>query len=315
MPETREKVLRAAEQLGYRRTYSRNGHGLSTIGLLVKLDPGVSPMTFNPFFSPIQAGVEQECRLRRLNLMLATVEVDRSNQPLAWPRMIEDQAVDGLLILGTNITGIMEPLLRVWMNKPIVLVDSYAPAYPFDSVLIDNFNGAAVAVRHLFALGHRHIGLIGSNPNSPPDVLERRQAYLQTTRSLGLETYVEDDVMTREAGYESLKRLLQRAPHVTGVFVVNDDTAIGVLNAARDMGLSVPGELSIVGFDDIALASEVQPALTTVHVPKAWLGRLGVRQLIERVCTPELPRVTISVSTHLVRRASSAYCLYSNCSS
>lgn len=306
-PETRERVLTAAAALGYRISSTKEPR-LSVVGMLVKHDPG-APL-FNPFFSLVQAGIEHECRLQRLNLMVGTIEVDASNHPTDWPRMIEDDSADGLLLLGTNIEPTADALLRRLPDKPIVLVDSYAPGYHFDSVLIDNFAGATQAVEHLIALGHRHIGLIGSNPASPPDILERRQGYLDTLSKHGITTaYIEDGLMTREAGAEAIRQLLTRAPQVTAVFVVNDETAIGVLYAVEDMGLRVPEDLSIVGFDDIALASEVRPPLTTVHVPKVWLGRLGVRQLIARSQNPQHPQVTVNVATHLVERATTAMCV------
>ncbi|MCS6774137.1 MAG: LacI family DNA-binding transcriptional regulator [Anaerolineae bacterium] len=306
-PETRERVLSAASALGYRVHHAHKQPSLSVVGMLVKHDPG-APL-FNPFFSLVQAGVEQECRLQRLSLMVATIEVDASNRPVEWPRMVEDDSADGLLLLGANIEPTADALHRRLPDKPIVLVDSYAPGYHFDSVLIDNLNGAAQAVNHLIALGHRHIGLIGSNPASPPDILERRQGYINTLIKHGItRTYIEDSLMTREEGAAALHRLMARAPEVTAVFVVNDDTAIGVLHAALDMGLRVPEDLSIVGFDDIALASEVRPPLTTIHVPKVWLGRLGVRQLVARSQSPQHPQVTLGVATRLVERATTAMC-------
>lgn len=308
LPETRKRVLEAAEALGYRPLRVHAQAALNVVGMLVKHDYGL-PLAFNPFFSQVQAGVEQECRAQHLSLMFATIEVDRSNRPLEWPRMVEDNSVDGLLLIGTNIESTAEALRQRLLNKPIVLVDSYARGFPFDSVLIDNVGGATQAVRHLLELGHRHIGLIGSNPESPPDILERRQAYITTLRAHDVEPlYIEDGLMTREAGYEALRCLLRRAPQVTAVFVVNDDTAIGVLHAAQDMGLRIPEDLSIVGFDDIAPASQVRPALTTVRVPKIWLGRLGVRQLIERSRHPDQPQVTLTLATELVVRQSSGPC-------
>lgn len=306
LPETRERVLCAAQTLGYvPRHQSEAASQLDVIGMLTKHDIG-PPAQFNVFFSHVQAGVESECRAHKISLMFANVEVDESNHPLEWPRMIEDNHIDGLILVGTYIEEAIGSLKRR-LDKPIVLVDGYAPNYSFDSVLIDNIGGATQAVSHLIACGHRHIGLIGSNPASPPDILERREGYLRTLRAHGItDAYIEDGLMRREEGYAALQRLLRRAPQITAVFVTNDDTAIGVMHAAHDMGLHVPDDLSIVGFDDIDLAAEVHPALTTVHVYKSWLGRLGVQRLIERVRTPDQPLLTITVATHLVERASVA---------
>jgi DNA-binding LacI/PurR family transcriptional regulator len=108
--------------------------------------------------------------------------------------------------------------------------------------------------------------------------------------------------MSRPDAYEAAWKMLRENPQVTALFCVNDDTALGALNAARDMDLDVPEQLSIIGFDNIDLAKEVAPGLTTIHVPKAWMGILGVRHLIDRVQNPEQPKVTTIVSTQLVIR-------------
>jgi LacI family transcriptional regulator len=108
----------------------------------------------------------------------------------------------------------------------------------------------------------------------------------------------------RDEGYKALRRLLERRPDVTAVFTCNDLVALGVFSAAREMNLDVPGDLSVMGFDNIDLAGEITPALTTVHVHKTWLGAISVRQLIERASRPEQPKVTITLSTELLVRES-----------
>jgi len=311
LPDTRERVLKAAESLGYVSPGNHVGNHverrplLSTIGMLTKHDYGPPP-ELNVFFSHVQAGVEMECRAHKINLMFSAIEVDQSNRPVEWPRMVNDRQIDGLLLIGANIDAVAHGLRRK-LGTPIVLVDSYAPGYPFDSVLIDNIGGAMQAVNHLIDGGHCHIGLIGTNPDSPPDILERREGYRRALRARGIEQeYVEDSRMEQADGYRAAKRLLRSAPQVTALFVANDDTALGVMNAARDLGLNVPDDLSIVGFDDIDLAREVHPALTTVHVHKTWLGRLAVQRLIQRAQYPDQPRIAVTVATHLVERESTA---------
>jgi LacI family transcriptional regulator len=276
---------------------------LSVIGLLTKHDRGL-PVDINPFFSHVQAGVESECRAHNLGLMYANIEVDQSNHPLAWPRMVSEQRVDGLIFIGTSIEKMIGDIKRQ-LNKPIVLVDSYAPGFAFDSVEIDNVGGAFEAVNYLIQQGHTHIGLIGSNSASSPDILERRAGYLKALQQHGiLQTYIEDVVLHREESYDATQKLLRRAPQITAIFACNDDCAFGVMDAARDMGLNVPRDLSVVGFDDVDLAREVRPALTTVQVHKVWLGKLGVQQLLERVQQPDRPRLLITVANRLIERES-----------
>ncbi len=305
----RERVLLAAQELGYVPRRRSEATSISTIGLLIKHDSGPLPR-FNYFFSYVQAGVELECHAHRMNLMVAIVKTDQNNRPVdGWPRIIEEQSVDGFILVGLNVEPTFSELRQQLPNKPIVLVDSYAFGFPFDSVVIDNIGGAIQAVNYLIDRGHRHIGILGTNKHSPPDIRERREGYYWALAARQIdEVYVEESLMQREEGYHALKRLLQRAPHVTAVFAVNDETAIGALQAAYEMRIAVPEELSIIGFDDIDMASEVRPALTTIHVPKMWLGRLGVRRLLERAQSPDAPTITISVATHLVERNSVGPC-------
>lgn len=305
LPETRERVLQAAISLGY-KPKEGNGktHSLAVIGMLTKHDFGL-PVDINPFFSHIQLGVESECRARDISLMYANIEVDASNHPMVWPRMVTDGHVDGLIVVGAYIDELVDGLKRK-LNKPIVLVDSYAPAYGFDSVLIDNSAGARAAALHLLACGHRHIALIGSNLQSPPDILDRRFSFIEAVRSHGANVHIEDTRLSRDECYAAALRLLKQKPQITAFFACNDDSAIGVVNAARDFGLDVPRDVSIIGFDDIDLAAEIKPALTTVHVPKLWLGKLGVQRLVDRAQHSDQPPLTITVSTHLVERESVA---------
>jgi DNA-binding LacI/PurR family transcriptional regulator len=216
--------------------------------------------------------------------------------------MISEKRVDGLILMGTFIEDTIG-MIRKQAGAPIVLVDSYAPSFPFDSVVIDNVQGSFNAVKSLIENGHRHIGLIGTNPMSPPGVVERRTGYLKALEVHGIrESYVEESMLVRRNAYDATLYLLQRAPQVTAIFSANDDTAIGVINAAHDLGLAVPKDLSVIGFDNIDVAKEIRPALTTIHVHKTWMGALGVRFLLERALNPEQPKLSVTVATELIVR-------------
>jgi LacI family transcriptional regulator len=304
-PGTRARVIDAARILGYPvKETAINSTELKVIGLLTKHDFDL-PVEINPFYSHIQAGVESECRRRQISLMYANVEVDSSNHPVAWPPMISEERIDGLILAGTFIEDTIG-LFQQRIDIPIVLVDSYAPRLPFDSVVIDNTPAAITAVEYLIAQGHRKIALIGWNEQSPPSVQERKVGYCRALETPGIRDVIIEPstIKVREEGYKALRRLLDRRPDVTAIFACNDLVALGVLSAAREMGLDVPGDLSVMGFDNIDLAGEITPALTTIHVHKTWLGAVSVRQLVERASVPEQPKVTITVSTELIVRES-----------
>lgn len=301
------RVLDAARVLGYPLKLNGEGGGkpLAMIGMLVKHDVNY-PVEVNPFYSHVQAGVERACRQHQINLMYAAIEVDRSNRPVEWPTLIHEKQLDGLLLIGTLIDDALDFVQRR-SDTSIVLIDSYAPNQTFDTVLIDNAQGTRLAIEHLIDQGHRHIGFVGYNENSPPSFQERHEEYLRTLKRHAItEAYVEPSTHSTSSAYAATKSLLGRAPEVTAIFACMDLAAIGVLHAAADMGIAVPQELSVAGFDNIDMASEIRPALTTVHVHKNWMGMIGVRQLIERAQYPAQPVVKTLISTYLIERNSVA---------
>ncbi len=304
--ETRARVLEAATALGYRvkePMIRAADHQIAVVGMLTMHDIG-SVAAPNVFYSHVQAGVEIECRRQDLHLMFSTIDVDSKKRPIGWPTMLREQRIDGLILIGTFIEDTIDRI-KEQLTAPIILVDAYAPNLPFDSVLTDNIQGAFSAVEHLVKKGHTHIGLIGWNPATLTSIHERKEGYLRALKAYGIDReYIEESVLDRQPAFDAVQRLLKRSPEVTAIFAANDETAIGVLNGAQALGLSVPNDLSLVGFDNIDLAGEIKPSLTTVHVYKNWMGIFGVRTLIERARNPDQPKIATIVSTQLVVRDS-----------
>jgi DNA-binding LacI/PurR family transcriptional regulator len=302
--DTRAKVLEVAISLGYLKdpVKTLHAHELSVVGMLTKQDVNMAAAV-NPFYSHVQAGVEQACRDYGISLMVSAIEVDRSNRPVALPAMIKEQHPDGLLFIGTflddTIAGIYKDL-----DIPIVLIDSYAPHLPYDSVVTDNRQGALLAVNHFIENGHKHIGLIGSYEKSPPSILERRAGYLEAIQEYGLTAHIENSDLLRQPAYIATKNLLEHTPSITAIFACNDEVAAGVMQAIRDTGRSIPDDISVIGFDNVSSTADLYPPLTTIHIHKTWMGRLGVRFLVERAKHPDQPQITSSLATHLVIRDS-----------
>ncbi|MFO7585069.1 MAG: LacI family DNA-binding transcriptional regulator [Anaerolineales bacterium] len=305
--KTRSRVLDVAISLGYEpkeKNIRGNDKTLKTIGLLVKHDAGVI-WDINPFYSLIQLGVTNTCQQHSINLMVANIEVDASNRPIAWPAMIDEQRIDGLIMAGAFIDETVQMVGRR-AEVPIVLVDGCAPELGFDTVATDNYGGAQTAVRHLVENGHTRIGLVGWNPLSPPSIHQRMQGYLDTLSVHRLEPFISESVLSRAGGQDAARQLLDPARKVTAIFACNDETALGVMNTARSLNLEIPRDLSLVGFDNIDMAAEVSPPLTTIHVHKTWMGSLGVQMLMDRVRMPQRPKITTTITTDLIRRESVA---------
>jgi LacI family transcriptional regulator len=180
--ETRTRVIEAADVLGY--NYDRSLHlgksSISVVGMLIKHEAG-HPIEPNQFYSHVQVGIDEECRVRGLSLMFSYLEVDEHNQPIIWPTMLREQQVDGLIIVGAFLPE-NSPAIRE-LDIPIILVDGYAPDYPYDSIVIDNKGGSASLAHHLVAQGHRCFGIIGSEPDSFPSIQERRTVFAQTLQA------------------------------------------------------------------------------------------------------------------------------------
>lgn len=306
-PQTRTRVLDIAASLGYEiKEKNRGGDAsdLRVIGFLVKHDLDMVRGA-NPFYSHVQFGANNFCQRHNISLMVATMDVDISNHPLSWPAMINQNQIDGLIMAGAFIDDSVEIIKRK-SDFPIVLVDSYSSTLDCDSIVTDNVGGAKKAVQHLVKNGHEQIGLVGWNPLSPPSIQLRYQGYMQVLSAYGLKPVIVETELSRMGGQKAVARLLASTRQVTALFCCNDDTAIGAISAIRELGLEVPRDVSVVGFDNIDLAAEISPALTTVHVQKSWMGALGVQALIERVRHPDKPQTTVVVSTDLIIRESVA---------
>jgi LacI family transcriptional regulator len=271
--------------------------------MLIKARPNDQPQT-NQFYASVIAGIEAACRKLQINLLLATVLVDEDNHPQTLPRMLLEDDIDGLLLVGAFVDDTITRLMQR-RSTPTVLVDAYAAENTYDSVVTDNFHGAYEAVSHLIQCGHRHIAMVGSLPNAYPSIEERRRGYLQALHDHGIEQqYFADSHVSRTEATAATMTLLQRAPHVTALFCCNDMVAIAVMQAVQSLGRRVPDDLSVVGFDNIDLAEHVTPALTTMHVDKTAMGRLSVQLLTHRVEFPSSGYVTSVLRPTLVERQS-----------
>jgi LacI family transcriptional regulator len=308
-PETRQRVLKTAQKLGYRpKSVSRprpSSSQLHNLGLIIKSEPGVVPRA-NPFYSHVLAGIEEACRQNEINLLYATLPVDLNNHPVEVPRLLLEEGTDGLLVVGTLLDDAFAPVLNQ-KAVPIVLVDAYALSEKYDAVVSDNVSGAYQAVSHLIERGHRHMAIVGTCPDGYPSLRERRQGYIQALKDHGLtQTYFTDCVPHKDAAFEATTQLLSQCPQISAVFGCNDEIALAVMRAAQALGRQVPEEFSVIGFDDIDLAQHVTPSLTTMRVDKAGMGRMAVKLLINRVEFPDAERVTSVIRPRLIERESVA---------
>jgi len=302
-PATRERVLAAADVLGYRPSALARSLRLQrtlTLGMLV-------PDITNPFFSSIIKGAEDAARERGYNLILCNSE-DQPEREAAYLRLLRERQVDGVLIASSQMADETIEGLRA-DSFPFVLVNRAAQDGEDLAVVVDNHAAAVEVVAHLAALGHRRVGHI-AGPQNTTTGRDRREGYEAGVRAHSLAhepaLVVEADAFSEDAGDRALGIMLAGPARPTAVFAANDLIAVGMLQRLRRIGVRVPDDLSIVGFNDIPLAGLLEPALTTVRVPQLAMGVAGAHLLIDRLEGRPIGEIRLTLPTELVIRASSA---------
>jgi len=240
----------------------------------------VTPEIDNPFFASLAAAVEDEAQRYGYAVFLSSTRGDVERE-LASLRRLADRHVDGM-ILTTNRPDDGTLAAAIAESAPIVLIDEGIPGAGLPGIYVENETGAQLATQHLIANGHTRIAMLGG----PPALLsarERRQGFMRGMAEAGLAPWPEHlrfGDYTRDFGRAATLDLIGGLQRPTAIFASSDYIAIGVYEALRDAGLSVPGDVSLVGFDDMAFAEIMAPALTTVRQPIAEMGRLGFQTLL-----------------------------------
>lgn len=300
--ETRRRVRDAVERLEYRPSVLARGLRLQrtrTLGMLV-------PDITNPFFPPIIRGAEEAARERGYELVLCNTD-DDPDRETASLRVLRERQADGVLIATSRMADTTVSLVRR-DRFPFVLVNRGSRSTADHSVEVDNETAARVVVAHLAALGHRLIAHI-AGPLSTTTGAERASGYRAAMRESGLEDgicVVEAAAYSQDAGRASAEALLARRP--TAVFAANDLLAIGALQSLRAAGLRVPGDVSLVGVNDIPLAGLIDPPLTTMRVPQREMGEIAARMLIALLEGERVERPQVMLAAELVVRGTTAPC-------
>ena len=197
-------------------------------------------------------------------------------------------------------------------NIPIVTVERSIPEMQTSKVVIDNFGGGYFGASYLLASGHQHIGVIASSLDLDEQVFapghQRINGIQAVFGEAGLDDQIvlqwEDNLSGIELGYQGMKNLIRQSPHITAIFALTDQIAVGVYHAAHDLNLSIPDDISVLGYDNIPLASHVVPQLSTVAQPIQELGEQATELLLQHINQPSMNPKTITLETTLIERAS-----------
>jgi LacI family transcriptional regulator/LacI family repressor for deo operon, udp, cdd, tsx, nupC, and nupG len=305
--DVRAQIKRLAHEMGYTPNSiarSLQTQQTSTVGLVVT-------SIADPFFGDVMRGVEEIARPAGLSIFLSAGHNNQA-QEAEVIETFHRRRVDGILVASSQL-GDQNIAQLTRVRIPIVLVNSNADMLGdgLRAVDVDDQVGARLAIGHLLALGHRAIGYLGS-ANRPRSNKRRLAAYTGALEAAGISVAPGWVVIApaedmphyddAAAGQALLERLLEAG--VTAVLCYNDMIAVGALLACRQRGVRVPGDLSVVGLDDIDIARYVMPALTTVRQPRIELGRAGMQMLLDLM--NERPVRDHTLLPQLVVRASTA---------
>lgn len=300
--EARHRVLAAMKALSYKpNALAQNLRRQQTfsIGMIV-------PDSANPFFAEVARGIEDTSFEQNHSVILCNTDGDVDKQAAHTNLLIKNQ-VAGILFVAAGIsTELVEDLQA--RHVPLVIVDREVPDVVVDTVLTNHLQGGRLATQHLLDLGHQRIACISGGSDLSPSA-ERLTGYQQLLQENNIP--VEDSLIVKgdfqyESGYQAAQQLLSQANPPTAIFACNDLMAVGVISAAIELGLNVPQDLSVIGFDDVRLASFTNPPLTTIAQPKYEIGVMATKMLLARTQNTDTPPHTEQLDTHIVIRKSTA---------
>lgn len=301
-PETRERVQGVIDRLGYRPNALARGliaRRSKTLGVITN--------SFDDaFFMKIISGAEAEARAHGYRFMLSSAAPDETAEQ-AYLRLLSERYVDGLLIVRHNDQRSGDALRALLdYGVPLATTATYLDDTPLTVVDVDNVDGGNRAVGYLCSQGHRIIAQI-TGPLGMRAAADRLRGYDQALAEHGL---APDPALSREggwtyqSGFRAAQSLIESGRHFSAVFAHNDEMAIGALAALHAAGRNVPNDVSLVGYDDIAVSAYSIPALTTVRQPITDMGRLATRLLIQRIEGADVAPSTMLLQTELVVRDS-----------
>lgn len=278
-PSTRERVVQAMEKLGYHPNFLARSlrKGFSkTIGLIV-------PDAANLFFAEVARKIEDYGYQQGYSVILGNSD-NNPEKEAHYITTLLAKRVDGVIFISSG--GEARELSRfVEAQVPVVVADRDVPLELADIVLIDNEQAGYDATRHLISLGYQRIACITGPSNLSPS-MQRQEGFYRAMREAGLAANPEQITAADfqfAGGEQAMKHLLKSAPRPDAVFAFNDMMAIGAMSVVRKAGLSTPGDVAIVGFDDIELALAVTPSLTTIAQPIDEIARQATTLLIQRM--------------------------------
>lgn len=300
--ETAERVRHAVKELGFVPSSLARGlrkGATRTIGV-------ISDVATNPFFAEVVGGIEEVCNEQDFGLFMSFSKF-RYDLELATVDDLQRRGVEGLILQAIGPDLQVEEMLKR-LEIPSVVFQRCNPRWSVDAICTDDEAGTRQALDHLTSLGHERIALVSgySWPSHPSHL--REVVYRRYMSELGLgpeERLIGNGYYSFEGGYQAAKTILRsKGERPTAFFCIADQVALGCLAAVQDAGLSVPDEVSIVGYDNLQFLEYLHPSLTSVDQKAKEQGRIMATRILERIENPALPFETIPVEPRLIVRSS-----------
>ena len=299
--EAAERVLEAAARLGYRG--NRVAQALRQGGLpIIGFVPGDIQ---NPFFARVAHDIDVAARGSKHNLLIASSEEDLE-QERALLDNLRALNVRGMIVAPASANDNLHLARLVREGTPIVLIDRVLDDLPCDSVAVDNEGGAREAVEHLIANGHRRIALIHDDARIVT-ARDRQAGYVKALQAHGLpvdQRLIAVSSSTVQHAIDATIRLFSQPERPTALFTVDSVMTTGALLALRSIGLTIPRDVSLIGFDDFDLATFTDPQITVVAQPVGKIGPVAVKMLLERIRGLSEPPRHVRFQTRLICRGS-----------
>ena len=304
-PKLRERVLEAIRSMGYQPSALAQGLRKNRTNMLGMVIPDIT----NPFFPGVVRGVEDVAFKRSFRVILCNADNDPSKEE-SYVRELRSYHIAGLLIIPAAGADIARHLRTyATASVPVVCIDRVPDGWKGDAVLVANAEGAYLATRHLIQMGHTRLAVI-AGPLKLTNAEERLKGFTRALSEARIEIepeFIQEARFNTESGYQAALRLLRMLPRPTAIFACNDLMAFGVLQAARELGLRCPEDLSIAGFDSLEFTNFTDPSLTSVYQPGYQLGATAARLLLQRVDGMTFAPKKLLLPTELKKRNSVAH--------
>lgn len=302
--ETKARVLEAIEQLDYVPDLTARGLSMrdsKLIGVVVpQTEPGERLMFQNSFYSEVLGSIEYYARQKGYHILISATDANESYLTLAKQRNL-----DGIIVIGMYPDEFYHEMKKTQI--PIVLIDSYCNDHYYHNIRIDDAYGSYLAARHLLEKGHRDIAFFAGQMKENGVMKKRLLGYQQALDEFHVEfrdEYVFEGQIDYQSGVELAGKLTEIAPGVTAIVAAADILAIGAVKGLYEAGKTVPGDYSIVGFDDLEISQYLTPGLTTVKQQISLKGQKAVDLLLKHIENPSLPKQEEILPLELVERGS-----------